>query len=497
MPKRDVQIRPGRSSRYHFDSLPSDLRRLYVPLRNAVIEGRTEVALESSYSEDGCMKAMESVLMDNPQAFWVGFPVTMEARGGTVSMKMTKTGFYSKSEEIKERLKKTAEDIYSREVEGLKDPYDIESAVHDAIVSKVRYDKSDPSTAHSLIGPLLKKRGVCDGISAGIAFLLNAYGVECSVVTGRKRGEGEDHAWNVVKIGKEWYHMDATFDIGCGKDGEVSHAFFNMDDKMASRTHDFTPAGRCTSMKHNYYVKKSSYMRYQTEAESYIGRTHPKGGTYELYVEGPSDVERLMWAAAVANSGAHVRCSHTEGRFRIRVDEQKGGRNADIGTPQKVRDAVRLQKQARDGKKPSHDAQHDERPRIRKAGREHGVVSVAQFPRDVGKSADRRIRQARNTGFRSGIEDVPGQGNAAGTASGHGGTNFNWPLLDIDVLRESMEASQSRARHTGFPKGCTIGKRPIHDAGDRIGEDDLRYIRTSLERLAADDAHIFGQDKAA
>ena len=74
MPRRDAQINPGRSSRYHFESLPADLKRLYVPIRNAVIEGRTEVVLDSSFSFEDCVKAIESVLMDNPQAFWVRFP---------------------------------------------------------------------------------------------------------------------------------------------------------------------------------------------------------------------------------------------------------------------------------------------------------------------------------------------------------------------------------------------------------------------------------------
>ena len=341
MPRRDAQINPGRSSRYHFESLPADLKRLYVPIRNAVIEGRTEVVLDSSFSFEDCVKAIESVLMDNPQAFWVRFPATMESRGGASSIRISKTGFHGKREELKERLWKAAEDIYAKEVEGLKDPYDIEAAVHDVIASKVRYDKSDPATAHSLIGPLLKKRGVCDGISSSVAFLLNAYGVESSVVTGTKKGNGESHAWNVVKIGKEWYHADVTFDMGCSEEGRVSHAFLNMDDRMASRTHGFFPSGRCKATRFNYYVRRGAYLRSESEAETYLLRRPSKEDVFDFYVEGPADAKKLMAMAASSRQGTSIRCKHTDGRFVIHVVEG-GGINADFGTPQEVRDDVRL-----------------------------------------------------------------------------------------------------------------------------------------------------------
>ena len=67
MPRRDAPVLPGRSSRFHFDALTMDLRRLYVPIRNAVLEGRTTVTLDSTFSADDLMRVIESVLQDNPQ----------------------------------------------------------------------------------------------------------------------------------------------------------------------------------------------------------------------------------------------------------------------------------------------------------------------------------------------------------------------------------------------------------------------------------------------
>ncbi|MBR6037831.1 MAG: transglutaminase domain-containing protein [Candidatus Methanomethylophilaceae archaeon] len=315
MPRRDAPVLPGRSSRFHFDTLTMDLRRLYVPIRNAILEGRTTVTLDSTFSADDLMKVIESVLQDNPQAFWMRCGASMEVRGGITTLKLAKSGAYDAMERLKPMLKKMAEDLYAKEVEGLRDPYDIEAAVHDHLASRIRYDDSDPTSAHDLTGPLLKGRGVCDGISSAMAFLLNSYGIESAVVTGKKRGGEGNHAWNVVKIGKEWYHSDLTFDMGQGGKGWTSHAYMNMDERMASRTHEFVPDGRCRSMKDNYYVRKGAYFKTETDAEDYIRRKMKKGAVCELYVEGAANAGAMMRAAASVCKYSSIACRYGGGRY--------------------------------------------------------------------------------------------------------------------------------------------------------------------------------------
>ena len=43
------------------------------------------------------------------------------------------------------------------------------------------------------------------------------------------------HTWNIVKIGKTYYHLDATFDNSLGKcfetGAEIRYDYFNLDDK--------------------------------------------------------------------------------------------------------------------------------------------------------------------------------------------------------------------------------------------------------------------------
>ena len=51
----------------------------------------------------------------------------------------------------------------------------------------------------------------------------------------------ERHAWNLVKVDNQWYHVDATWDDPVGnKADEVSYKFFMVTDSQLSKTHSWT-----------------------------------------------------------------------------------------------------------------------------------------------------------------------------------------------------------------------------------------------------------------
>ncbi len=58
---------------------------------------------------------------------------------------------------------------------------------------------------------LRDRYAVCDAFSHFAAFVLNKVGIECKVISGMSDNEG--HAWNMVKLGDEWYHCDFTFSL--------------------------------------------------------------------------------------------------------------------------------------------------------------------------------------------------------------------------------------------------------------------------------------------
>ena len=56
----------------------------------------------------------------------------------------------------------------------------------------------------------MRKRNA--GISKAFKLLLNEVNIPCEVVVGYH--QGDYHAWNLVKLGTEWYYADATSDLG-------------------------------------------------------------------------------------------------------------------------------------------------------------------------------------------------------------------------------------------------------------------------------------------
>lgn len=92
--------------------------------------------------------------------------------------------------------------------------YEKEKLIHDYIVSNVAYGypggKKEPEgDAYSAYGALVLKKAVCNGYAEGMKLLCDLSGVTCKMISGT--ADGEKHAWNLIKLDKEWYHADLTW----------------------------------------------------------------------------------------------------------------------------------------------------------------------------------------------------------------------------------------------------------------------------------------------
>ncbi len=316
-------FQPGASSRFHYESLPEHLKKPYVAIRKAMIDDRTSVTISKPLDIDTCLRLMESVLHDNPQIFWIDLACSLTAGSKTSTIVFQRNRFAKDREKLKTIITRNAEEIYKKYIAGFSDAYSIELAVHDVLSEKVAYDGTDKESSHSLVGPMTMKKGVCDGISKAAAFLLNCYGVECSVVSGKEKKTGGPHAWNVVRIERQWYNTDVTFDLQKGA-GAPIRFFLNMDDAMASKTHIQNTGGRCGSRKQNHYVRNGTYFRTAKDALRYISeyKINPfmKQDVYDLYVEEECG-GRILSAVSMKYTGkaASIRMMNSNGRYLITV----------------------------------------------------------------------------------------------------------------------------------------------------------------------------------
>ena len=83
------------------------------------------------------------------------------------------------------------------------------------------------------------------GIAKSVKILCDALGLWCIIAVSENnpaQGVKYRHAWNIVRLDGQYYHLDATFDNSLGGDGVIRYDYFNLDDKKIFRDHEpFSP----------------------------------------------------------------------------------------------------------------------------------------------------------------------------------------------------------------------------------------------------------------
>ena len=107
-------------------------------------------------------------------------------------------------------------------------------AVNDYIVSQTAYTSETKSSPHSAYTVLAERGGVCQGYALLAHSMLQKLGIETQYIVGYVGEVG--HAWNLVKLGGQWYHFDTTWnDPVPDRKGAVRYQYFLVDDRTMAR----------------------------------------------------------------------------------------------------------------------------------------------------------------------------------------------------------------------------------------------------------------------
>lgn len=114
-------------------------------------------------------------------------------------------------------------------------------AVHNELIKDAHYDYSnylsntlsaDDFTAY---GILVNHTGVCDGYADAYRLLMNRLGIPTIAVC------NSTHAWDIVYLGGNWYHIDVTWDDPIQPNGSDSstptYTYFMMSDSKTAKSH--------------------------------------------------------------------------------------------------------------------------------------------------------------------------------------------------------------------------------------------------------------------
>lgn len=164
--------------------------------------------------------------------------------------------------------------------------YEKEKQIHDYIVNTVAYGypegKKEPEgDAYSAYGALVLKKAVCNGYAEAMKLLCDLSGVNCKMISGT--ADGENHAWNLIKLDEEWYHVDPTWDDPEPDDASrIMYTYFNVDDTQMSADHnwDLELYQKAEGTEYNYYRKNNllctDYKNFRNKCEDILEEGSPK-----------------------------------------------------------------------------------------------------------------------------------------------------------------------------------------------------------------------------
>lgn len=229
----------------------------YNIILDALIDLEDQVKLSSNLTSDQVFDIRDRVIQDHPEIFYLDYEETTYWLNGKLEL-----GYIDSKEKIIEKRQKIelkSNYILSKIIEPEMTEYQKELAIHDYIVLNTRYDNENyekntiPISSYNVDGVLLEGVGVCEGYALTFKMLLEKVGIESVVVLAPQI----NHAWNIVKIDGEHYHVDVTWnDPVLDRQGRVLYTYFNLSDrKMLQGQHrwDQNKYPACTSEK--YQIK--------------------------------------------------------------------------------------------------------------------------------------------------------------------------------------------------------------------------------------------------
>lgn len=183
-----------------------------------------------------------------------------------------KDEYEKKLEKVKAALNKARYIVASR-ISSKMTEFEKELTLHDYIVNNTRYDYENylkgtlPDDSFEEYGCLVLGVAVCEGYAQAMKLLCDLAGIECIIVKGYSdiTGKHIEHAWNIVKIEGDYYHVDVTNDDPVSADGTdtLSHAYFNLTDSEMKPGFDWdtTKYPACNSTKNSYFNKYNMVVR--------------------------------------------------------------------------------------------------------------------------------------------------------------------------------------------------------------------------------------------
>lgn len=230
-------------SRYYRHKLIAQQKEIYDNLVAGMINRECEV--QTSYvSNQDILIIIHAVNFDNPQLYYVDFTrITVIQFMGKSKVLLSYLFDEDLQRIIEQKLKIVTSQILKRVVGKTMKAASI--ILHDWLVCNCKYEDCNDiqNASHSIVGAFICSKCVCEGYAKAYKYLSDLIKMRAMVVVGKgihPDGTSGDHAWNIVMLNKQYFHVDVTFDLlFAGK--YCSRAYYLLSTKEILYDHSIDP----------------------------------------------------------------------------------------------------------------------------------------------------------------------------------------------------------------------------------------------------------------
>lgn len=274
-PDAEYLTREEAESRPVYGLLSKNEQAVYTALYRGIIDMKTDIPMPGDIDGELYSRVYQIVEKQEPELFYLDsiYYTAEKVREAKVVFRET-GGIEDKKKELDSAVEKALALL------PYGDDYDKALYINDYLARNCTYvvgrDGGYPATAY---GCLVEGKANCEGYAKAFRLLASEAGIRCAVVIG-VTSEGENHAWDQVEIGGDWYEVDATWD-DTDDENVVRRMYFLCDDEYFSMTHTaddtlFAPFS-CENDRENYYVRNGLYVSEEGQAGEILAREFSAG----------------------------------------------------------------------------------------------------------------------------------------------------------------------------------------------------------------------------
>ena len=250
-------------------------KEIYDDILKSFLSFERVISISKIIGTSSIEKIFNYILLDNPEIYYIdNYLITQNGLGQIKIKPEYKVSLYEKMK-YDFKLDEIVNSIISK-IKGNNDWEKIVS-LHYILCRNITYDL-DNNNAHNIIGALIDKHAVCDGISKAFKFICDKLNIPSVVATGSANSQtltinNTNHAWNKVCVFGNWCNLDVTFDLTISFNKYIRHDYFLVSDKSLHMTHNqiLSPLKlNCLTDDYCYYEVYKMLASSPSELVSYI-----------------------------------------------------------------------------------------------------------------------------------------------------------------------------------------------------------------------------------